>query len=546
MFTFDSIIAILYCIMKKSLLFFILFITAYSHSQQEDAWVYFTGKPNAAYYLAHPLEMLTQKALNRRAAQNIPLDEKDVPIHQPYIDGITAAPGITIMAKSKWLNALHVRGTQLQLQVLQSLSYVQYIEYANRALNQRTMQPLQVNAPQNVQENYNYGTAASQIQMLNGQVLHQQGYTGQGMTIAVMDNGFPGVNTTQPFTHLLDNNLVRGGYDFVTNSANFYGGGTHGTKVLSTMAGYTEGQLVGTAPDAFYYLFITEDNTQESPVEESYWVAAAEMADSLGVDVINTSLGYFNYDNPAYSYTYADMDGQTAFMSRGAAIAFSRGMLLVTSAGNTGDNVEPHIGVPADALNTLTVGAVDPNEQYAYFSSIGPSSDGRVKPDVMAQGMASAYADVDGTITAGSGTSFSSPIMAGMVACLWQASPNRNNTEILQIIRQSADRYNNPDNYYGYGIPDFSSALQTALALAETKKEAFVLYPNPASGTINILLPDGLSSATIILYNSLGQKVLEQPVNGATAVNLNTLQSGLYTYVISSGNTAQQGKLIKQ
>lgn len=525
--------------MKKLLLMSLLF-TGFAYAQQEDAWVYFTDKPDAAYYLANPLEMLTQKSIDRRAAQGIALDEIDVPIHAEYVTGVDAANGITVMAQSKWLNAVHVRGTQSQINDLENLSYVDHVYFANTTLNNgRVMQSAQTAAVQNTQENYNYGNAATQVQMLNAHQLHQDGYTGEGITIAVLDSGYPGVNTTAVFQHLINNNLVLGGYDFVNNSESFYTGGNHGTRVLSTLAGYTEGQLVGTAPNASYYLFITEDAVSENPVEESYWVEAAEEADRLGADIISSSLGYLGYDNTAYSYTYADLDGQTAFISRGADIAFSRGMLVVISAGNDGNEAEPHICVPADAFNILAVGAVDSAEQYAYFSSIGPSADGRVKPDVMAMGLAATYANTDGSITTGNGTSFSAPIMAGAIACLWQAAPERTNAQIMQIVKQSADRYNNPTPLYGYGIPDFSVALEAALGIPEYTNSNFTLYPNPATGMVNLS-----TLADITLYNMLGQQVLS--AQATQTINIEKLPAGIYSYTVKANTHVITGKLIKQ
>lgn len=524
--------------MKKFLLLLLLF-TGFAQAQ-EDAWVYFTDKPDTDYYLANPLEMLSQQALDRRAAHGITLDEIDVPVHQEYIDGIDDMDGITIMAKSKWLNAVHVRGTQGQVEALENLSYVDHVQFANQALNNgRIMQPAQTAAVLETQESYNYGGSAAQVEMLNAHLLHQQNYTGEGITIAVIDSGFPGVNTAQPFQHLISNNLVLGGHNFVTNSTDFYTGGNHGTRVLSTLAGYTEGQLVGAAPDAYYYLYISESDDFENPVEESYWVEAAEMADKMGADIISTSLGYKIYDNPDYSYEYADLDGQTAFMTRAADIAFSRGMMVVVSAGNDGNDPEPHICVPADAFNVLAVGAVDVAEQYAYFSSIGPSADNRIKPDVMAMGLAATYANPDGTFATGNGTSFAAPITAGAVACLWQAAPNKTNAQILQIVKESADRYNNPNAQYGYGIPDFSIALEAALDNEDFTKTLFSLYPNPASNTINLSIP-----ANFVLYNTLGQEVLH--ANATQSVDIERLPSGIYTYVAEAANIKYSGRIIKQ
>ena len=539
--------------MKKILLFTLLVISGIANAQQ-DAWVYFTDKPDTAYYLANPLEMLTQKALDRRAAHNIALDAIDVPIHQQYIDDVAASGGITVMAKSKWLNALHVRGTQADISTLANLSFVASIDYANKNITD-VNKPAKVQQPKSVAkvsdvadvaENFSYGQSGTQIEMLNGHLLHQQGYTGAGMTIAILDAGFPGVNTAGPFQRLYDNNLVLGGYNFVGGSEDFYTGGSHGTNVLSTMGGYVDGQLVGTAPDASYYLFITEDVSSENPVEESYWVEAAEMADSLGVDVINTSLGYFDYDNPNYSYTYEDMDGQTAFISRGLNIAFTRGLFCVTSAGNSGASADPYISVPADAFNTLAVGAVTSSEQYAFFSSIGPSYDGRVKPDVMAMGQAATISDIFGTVTTASGTSFSGPITAGLVACLWQAAPDKSNAEILQAIKESADRYNNPNDQYGYGIPDFALAL-TLQTDKFTTAEPFVIYPNPFKNMVSLSLPQGIEAATVTLYNNLGQVVWEQKVTTAKPeIAVQNLSGGIYSYRISSANQSQSGRLIKE
>lgn len=540
--------------MKTILL--LIFLTVNCAFAQEDAWVYFNNKPDAAFYLANPLEMLSQKALNRRDNQNISLDEQDVPMYPEYINGVAADDGITIMAKSKWLNALHIRGSELAIRALTNLSFVDRVDFADNNLDGQgsRRQAGAANAKkittvkklQEVQVNYDYGTSDNQIQMLNGHLLHQQDFTGTGITIAVMDNGFPGVPTAQPFARLNQNNLIAGGYNFVQRSADFYTGGTHGTLVLSTMGGYTEGQLVGTAPNASYYLFITEDIVGENPVEESYWVEAAEVADSLGVDIINTSLGYYNYDNPNYSYTYDDADGNTAFITRGANVAFTRGMMLVTSGGNSGATDHPNVSVPADAYNTLTVGAVDALEQYAPFSSIGPSADGRVKPDVMAKGLSTTISSTDGSIITASGTSVSGPITAGLVACLWQALPDKTNAELLQIIRQSADRFANPDAQYGYGIPDFNLALQNALASANAEQTSFLLYPNPVTNALKIQFPDKVLNANLILYNSLGQRVHMQNVANGQTVSVEKLSAGVYSYFIEAGAVVQTGRLVKE
>ena len=532
-----------------------MLLSFYGYSQ-EDAWVYFTDKPNAQFYFDNPLQMLSQRSLDRRTNQNIAIDIKDVPIHQPYIDQILASIGIEVKAKSKWFNAVHVRGSITDIQNLSSFTFVDHIYFANRTLNisGKSSNTSKVSVIQNVNKvlettiTFDYGNSANQIQMLNANLLHQQDYTGTGKIIAVMDAGFPSVDVIPAFQRLRDNNQILGGYNFVDRSTDFYTRNSHGTLVLSTMGGFQVSQLIGTAPDANYYLFITEDADTENPIEESNWVEAAEMADSLGVDIITTSLGYFEYDNPNYSYTYADMNGTTSFISKGSDIAFSRGMICVASAGNSGGNaLNPHIAVPADTINTLAIGAVKFDEVYAAFSSIGPSFDGRIKPDVMAQGQSAVVATVAETIGTASGTSFSGPIMAGAIASFWQAVPSLTNQQVVDFVKQSADRFSNPTNQYGYGIPDFQLALNAAqLSVSTNFKGRFLVYPNPVSDKLFISFPNSFEDAKVIFYNALGQIIFQKNIQKSEAsVSLETLNSGIYFYKIESNSFVQSGKIIK-
>lgn len=538
--------------MKKIILLFIFF-TSFIAFSQEDAWVYFNAKPNAQSYLDNPLTMLTQRSLDRRTLQNIPLDINDVPIYQLYIDQITASAGITVRAKSKWFNALHIQGTQEAIQALSSLPFVDHLYFANRTLNiggrishQNNIK--KVNKTRDANVIFNYGNSANQIEMLNGHLLHQQNFTGAGKIIAVMDGGFPGVNTASTFARLRNNNKILGGYDYVNRNANFYTGISHGTSVLSLMGGFKDGQLVGTAPDASYYLFITEDGDNEGPIELSNWVEAAEEADRLGVDIITTSLGYTEFDNPAYNFTYDDMNGTTTFISKGVDMAFSRGMICVVSAGNSGNDTWHFISAPADAAHALAIGAVDSSENYASFSSYGPSFDGRVKPDVAAQGQNPYVSNTNGNVNnSGSGTSYSGPIIAGMVASFWQGLPNKTNTEIIQLIKESSSIFNTPNDEIGYGIPDFSLALANALNVKNFSNNAFVIYPNPVQNAISVSFPNGFENATISFYSTLGQKVLEQNISSENAIlEVNNLNSGMYLYKIQSQTFLQTGKIMKQ
>lgn len=523
-------------------------------SQEEDAWVFFTDKPNAQFYLDNPLQMLTQRALDRRTAQGIALNSNDAPIHQPYVEQLIAANGITVKAKSKWMNCVHVRGTVDNIQALTQLSFVQSVKFADLDLNASGKKStpkfsIPVNKNMEVDESFNYGNSENQIQMLNGHLLHQANYTGQGKIIAVLDSGFINVNSTAPFQRLFDNNLILGGYNYVSQSEDVYSLHNHGTMTLSCMGGFVDSELVGTAPNAKYYLFVTEDVADENPVEESYWVEAAEEADRLGADIISTSLGYYVYNNPNYSHIYSNMTGNEAFASKGANIAFSKGMIVVASAGNSGGSNEPynHIGVPAEATNVLAVGAVQPNESYASFSSVGPGYQNRIKPDVMAQGQASTVANISGNIQTASGTSFSCPILAGMIASFWGAVPNLTNQQIIDFVKQSADRFTNPNDQYGYGIPDFQMALQMALlSTNENQIEQFQYFPNPTKGNLTLISPSKTIGNEVVFYNGLGQIVRSQKIeNSIETVSLESLNSGVYYFTIQTSESTIQGKIIK-
>ncbi len=541
--------------MRRLIITFTVFLFAWSHyGQTEDAWVYFTGKPDADYYLSNPLEMLTQRALDRRAAQGIPLDETDVPVSQDYIDEVENAPGITVRARSKWMNCVHVQGNVSNIQALLDLEIVDHIEYANpyvfsrqpRPVVQRTIDKwVHDKSP----EDFEYGTAYNQVHMLNTDYLHNMGYTGEGMVIAILDGGFEQVNEYAAFDRLFDNGQILGTHNYVNGTGNVYSGTSshHGTMVLSTIAGYIEGQFAGTAPDADFYLFVTEDVTAEYILEESFWVQAAEEADRLGVDVINTSLGYSWFDNPNHDHSYEDMDGHTTFISRGAEMLSSKGVILCNSAGNSGNSSWHYITAPADADGILTVGAVDGNEEITGFSSYGPTYDGRIKPDVCAQGSFSAVIGYDGYPSTASGTSFSSPIMAGSVACFWQAFPTRTNLQIIQAVRESADRYDNPDEHYGYGIPDFMEAYNTLLGTTGfTLSGGIEVYPNPidGGGEIHWSFPGG-EVRGLRIADIRGNILYEEKLQDGRKTVLPELSPGLYLLDFSiEGGTHLHVKLI--
>jgi subtilisin family serine protease len=538
--------------MKKLLLVYALLQSVIGVAQEEDAWVYFKDKPQSATFLANPTTMLTQRSLDRRTKQKIALDEKDVPVDANYYNQLKNVSGLTLVAKSRWLNAVHVRGTKAVIDgVKTSLNFVQSIEFANKSLNKpggksRTVKHVKrPNKFSEIQVDFDYGIANTQVSMIKANFLHKEGFTGEGVHMAVIDAGFPNVNTLAGFKRLRDANKILGGYDFVNRSNNFYTGHSHGTHVLSDIAGYVDKSFVGTAPDASFYLFITEDIANEGPHEESLWVEAAERADSLGVDVINTSLGYTEFDNTAYNHTYSDMDGKTAFISRGAEIGVSRGMILVTSAGNDGNKRWKYVSAPADAKSVFTIGAVSASKSIASFSSFGPTADNRVKPDVLAHGLSVYVLDyISGNTRTINGTSFSSPIMAGAVACMWQAFPNRTNMEIMDIIRKSADRYTNPTAQYGYGIPDLEKAYKTTLGVTSVQdRDALLVYPNPV--TTQLFVKSKQVNVDYSIRNVLGALV-QKGVLKNESIGIEELQTGVYILELTSKNNTQSIRFVKE
>lgn len=544
--------------MKKVLLLLVFCCFHYNLiAQIEDAWIYFADKENVAASIANPLSILTQKAIDRKNAHGVVIDDRDVPVNETYITQLKNATGISVLAKSKWFNAVHVRGSQTEIESLTSFTFVSVIDFANKNLNAKNtktktkLNHTKLSKEENNFTVFNYGDATNQIEMFNGDKLHLADYTGDGMTIAVLDSGFPNVDNMTSFQRLRNAGNILGTYDFVNRDIDVYTGTTssHGTWVLSDMAGYIENNFVGTAPDASYYLFITEDAPNENPVEESYWVEAVERADSLGVDLVNTSLGYTTYDNPNYSYTQADMDGNTAFISKGANIAFEKGLLLVTSAGNSGNTSWGIVSAPADASGVFSVGAVDLNGNYASFSSRGNATQPNQKPDVVAQGQASYVIGTNDVIGTLNGTSFSSPILAGGITCLWQALPNKTNAEIMQLVRESATQFTSPDYFLGYGIPNLEWALNTTLAFNTDLADNFdvQIYPNPVRDNLFIKLPDLSESTTLKIYNILGEEINTYNISESiNEINTVSLAQGLYIVKLTSKTYSKSVKLIKQ
>ncbi|MDA8650580.1 S8 family serine peptidase [Flavobacteriaceae bacterium] len=538
--------------MRNLMIGLLLFVGSMSQAQIQDAWVFFADKENVQASLDNPLLILTQESLDRKALHEVVIDERDVPVNEAYIAAVKSSTGITVWAKSKWMNCVYVQGTLADIEALTDLSYVVGVEYADKDLN--FPNPLPVvdkfeleNQSQRIE--YDYGAAANQIEMISGDFLHQEDFTGEGMIVAVMDSGFPNFENNPGYAHVMANNRLLGTYDFFSRTTDVTGTGSHGSSTTSDIGGYVENQFVGTAPNASFYLFRTEYGPSENPREEAWWVEALERADSLGVDVVNTSLGYQAYDNAHYDHSYEDLDGQTTFAARGANLAYEKGMLLVTSGGNQGNSFGT-VATPADAIGILAVGAVNAGGNYVSFSSRGPTVDGRVKPDVMAQGQSAAVLTTTGAVDFSNGTSFSAPIIAGAVACLWQVRPETKNFELMEIIRQSAHLYQNPTPQMGYGIPNFESAYAVLMGLGaeDLARDAMIaIAPNPVQSHFRVSLPLFVGQAEVLIYDTLGQLIQHNQVTHTLdQVSMELLPRGLYLVEVKAPGVVNKFKILKQ
>lgn len=514
---------------------------------QNKYWVFFTDKSESIQYY-EDYSFMSDESLNKRKFQQILIDEKDYPLSADYIHSINNI-GFTICQSSRWLNAVTVYVQDSHdLQTLKSLDFVKHIQKVKKLTVTTPVEYEMSLYP--ITEGY-YGPSFGQIAQINGHQVHAQGYYGAGCTIAVIDASFHKVNQLPIFDSLWVNNQIIDTWDFVLNQELDYDIDTigyHGTMVLSCMGGYMTDSLIGTAPKANYLLYRTEDTSSESLSEEDFWVAAAERADMQGANIINTSLGYSNMDDSLTSHTYNDMDGNSTIITIAADIAASKGILVVNSAGNSGSNDWYYITAPADGDSVLAVGAIGADSLITSFSSRGPSADGRLKPNVVAQGLYTTVANLDGGITYANGTSFSAPIISGMAASVWSAIPYLTNMDLFHLIQESGHLYPYGDNAYGNGIPDFSRILEL-LSITDGKQPNISIYPNPFVNTFTILFPEQkMEKVDILIYNSLGQKVLsfnEHLSHKLTIQIPEVLPSGTYFIQITRGTKTFYRRLVK-
>lgn len=447
--------------MKSILLFFACLMFAFS-TQAQDTLKYrisLTDKAETEYSLKKPQKFLSKKAIERRKRQGLRIDSTDLPVCKTYIDAIRNV-GVKIVVTGKWDNFVTVSCHDSTL--IDRIAQLPFVAKTERVWIAPNMfewkgdkRDSLINNPKIYKDSI-YGPAITQIQMSKVDKLHEAGFRGQGMTIAVIDAGFHNADKITA----MQNIQILGTKDFVDSNADIFAESSHGMAVLSCIGMNQPNVMIGTAPEASFWLLRTEDEYSEHLVEQDYWAAAVEFADSVGVDVVNTSLGYYSFDDKEKNYRLRDLDGRFALMSRQAARMADKGMVLVCSAGNSGSSAWKKITPPGDAENVLTVGAIDKQAQLAPFSSIGTTADGRIKPDVVAVGLGSDVMRTNGNQGRANGTSFASPIMCGMVTCLWQALPKLTAKEIIELVRSVGDRADYPDNIYGYGVPDMWKAYE--------------------------------------------------------------------------------------
>lgn len=456
--------------MKKAIIFALLGLCAAGAWAQQDTLKYrinLKDKAATTYSLKHPEKFLSEKAIARRKKQNLPVDSTDLPVCKQYVDEI-CRQGVTVVVTGKWDNFVTVSCNDST--IIDRIAALPFVRSAEKVWTapkgdkpmMATERDSLINTPK-IHPDSIYGAAITQIQLSNGHKLHEAGFKGQGMTIAIIDAGFHNADKITA----MQNIRILGVKDFVNPQANIYAESSHGMMVLSCIGMNQPEVMTGTAPEASFWLLRSEDEYSEHLVEQDYWAAAVEFADSVGVDVLNTSLGYYAFDDPSKDYKYRELDGRHALMSRQASRIADKGMVLVCSAGNAGMGPWKKISPPGDAENVLTVGAVNKKATLAPFSSIGNTADGRIKPDVVAVGEGSDVIRTDGNQGRANGTSFSSPIMCGMVTCLWQARPELTAKELIELVRQSGDRADYPDNIYGYGVPDMWKAYTSRSSKGE-------------------------------------------------------------------------------
>ena len=547
--------------MSKSI-YFLAFLLSFSWTTkglaQDRYAVFFKFKPQKEYALSSPSKFLTEKAIQRRAREKFAVDSLDLPVTAAYLQGISAYSQ-ELLYVSKWLNAAVVVTDAEGKKKMEGLPFVQKVEWVAKGFISKTGNRNSTgdiaSTPKKWASEESYREAAAydfQNELLGIPAMHQAGFTGKGITVAVFDSGFPGLDKAIPFAHVFTNKRVVGQLNVVRPwIKEVFRDNEHGTQVASLILANQAGTLVAGAHQAQVIFAITEDVATEYPVEELNWVRAAEYADSLGVDIINSSLGYLDFDDPSLTYTTAQLDGKTTYVTRGATLAAKRGILIVNSVGNYGSAGSSSLVAPADAQGILAVGSVNSSSVVSTFSSRGPTADGRVKPELVAFGQSPVLIRGSGQVSSAAGTSFSAPQLTALAAGLWEAKPNWTKDELLTSLIKSGTQYAAPDQNLGYGIPNFRGAYYGALlGLNEEIESGSSIYPNPLqSESLHIRFGKELR-VTLQILDGSGRRVGEQvgernTIQQPFVFNLSDLPSGIYFLQLLDGKEIAYKKLIK-
>jgi serine protease AprX len=542
-------------IAKRGLILFTLLLLTTSEYlySQETSYKYFyrvyfkdKGTNNPGNYTFENL--ISARAINRRHKTGVLVPEfNDIPLYNEYISTLTAA-GLKLHCTSKWQNtALFKSGTPVNLSAISSLPFVKEVKTVKTS-GIKTGFSNKLGFDINISDTQPYDRPVS---MLNGKSIHLAGFNGKDVLIAVLDGGFQYCDIINSLENLRSRNGIKATRDFVNNTRNVYSSSTHGTAVMSVLAGNIPDFIEGTAQGADYLLLKTEDVTSEFPAEEDYWAAGAEYADSCGADIITSSLGYYNFDDLAMNYKYSDLDGKTSFISRAAEIAAGKGIIVVNSAGNERANQWKKIIFPADGEDVIAVGAVDGNNSIASFSSTGFSADNRIKPDVVTMGVSVPVQTAPGTFGKSNGTSFSCPVLSGMIACLLQAVPQSVNSDIISAVRSSSDRYNKPDSLYGFGIPDLIKTLKKLQDIyVKIPDNGTLISPNPTRGRFEIIFREPPLDFTVEIISGKGNLIFRQSFKNypGRKLPINELlmrEQGTYYVRISGDSGIFTNKIIK-
>lgn len=529
--------------MLLSILFMvdIQIVNANIHATTSYKIYFFKNKKGTLGQLSNPLTFLSQKALDRRIKNNVSVDSLDLPVSKFYLDSLTKL-GYSIHSSSKWLNAVIINTDDIQNNALLNLGFIEKSNTLSR-LEKVSSNTLNRKSQVNNIQSIDYGDMAIQNAMLGLDLANNEGFTGQNITVAVLDGGFYNANIMTEFNYSFSNNKILFTYDFVNKKTSVYQEDGHGTNVLSLLASNNQGSFVAGAFDANYILLKTEDIPNENKLEEINWILGAELADSAGADLISTSLGYNTFDNTTLSYTYADMNGNTSFISKGASIAFKKGILVIVSAGNEGANSWGKICTPADSPDVIAVGAVDVNNTIGSFSSRGPSADGRIKPDVCGPGVSVYVSSSNGSYKS-NGTSFACPMISALATAFWSANFNLKAAEMKDLIIRSGDKYDNPNNNYGNGVPHYSRMKQLLTSILDDTISTIRCYYNYDSKDWHIDLIDEESFEYSII-DMYGNVIDKQFVNKKWAIiTLNNQAKGLYILQVKTNKGTAVSKAI--